>query len=88
MNNGHTAPTSTGSTSARTTTADGADEGGMTPTKARAPSAETLEPEARRAADAIAAAAPPLTPRQRDDLAVLLRRSRHHSNVKPTADAA
>lgn len=30
--------------------------------------------EACRVADAIAAAAPPLTPRQRDDLAVLLRR--------------
>lgn len=41
---------------------------------------EILGVEACRVADAIAAAAPPFTPQQRDDLAVLLRRSRRPKN--------
>ena len=49
---------------------------------------ELLGPAACRVADELAAAAPPLSPQQRDDLAVLLRRAHRRSNVKPTADAA
>jgi hypothetical protein len=45
-------------------------------TAAELTDAELLGPEACRAADALAASAPPLTPQQRADLAVLLRRPR------------
>jgi hypothetical protein len=48
---------------------------------------EILGVEACRVADAIAAAAPPFTPQQRDDLAVLLRRSRR-SDDETANDAA
>lgn len=42
---------------------------------------ELLGVEACRAAEALAAAAPPLTPQQRADLAVLLRRPRKRQRL-------
>jgi hypothetical protein len=49
---------------------------------------ELLGVEACRAADALAASAPPLTPQQRADLAVLLRRPRRKPVAAQQRDVA
>jgi hypothetical protein len=55
-----------------------------TPTARDLTDEDILGVEACRVADAIAAAAPPFSPQQRDDLAVLLRRTR----TETASDAA